>query len=193
TSRQFDAEARYVMGERERPPTSLKQGLKKILSSLDKNGLLTTAGIIEVWDDVVGPEIAGHTFISGLKDGVLIVLVDSPVWSTELNAMAEQLRNKLSQELGQKTVKSLRFTVSRRVGLERAERAVRAQAERGYGGEKVEPTPLSSAELEAVQRSVAGIENESLREAALRATVSDLESKKGQEAHNVSQEPSDGL
>lgn len=163
------------------------------MSSLDKNGLLTTAGIIEVWDEVVGPDIAEHTFISGLKDGVLIVLVDSPVWSSELNAMAEQLKNRLSQELGQETVKSLRFTVSRRVSLERSERAVRAQVERGYGAEKVEPSPLSPSELEAVQRSVARIENESLREAALRATISDLESKKGQEAHNVSQEPSDGL
>lgn len=181
------------MYEREKKTTSLKQGLKKLMSSLDKNGLLTTAGIIEVWDDVVGPEIAGHTFISGLKDGELIVLVDSPVWSTELNAMSEQLKNRLSQELGKETVKSLRFTVSRRVAIERAERLVRVEAERGYGGESVEPTPLSEAELEAIKKSVAGIENEALREAALRATVADLERKKGQEDHNSSQRPSEGL
>lgn len=181
------------MGDRARPTTSLRQGLKKLMSSLDKNGLLTTAGIIEVWDDVVGPEIAGHTFVSKLKDGELVVLVDSPVWSAELNAMAEPLKKRLTQELGQESVKSLRFTVSRRVSLEREERAVRADAESGYGGVKVDPAPLSSAELKAVQRSVAGIENEALREAALRATVSDLERKKGLEALNSSQEPSDGL
>lgn len=181
------------MDDRQRKTTSLKQGLKKLMSSMDKNGLLTTAGIIEVWDDVVGPDIAGHTFVSGLKDGELVVLVDSPVWSTELNAMAEQLKDRLSQELGQKTVKSLRFNVSRRVAIERAERTVRREAERGYGGETVTPTPLSQSELEAIKRSVSGIENEALREAALRATVTDLERKKGQEDHNSSQEPSEGL
>ena len=61
------------------------------------------------------------------------------------------------------------------------------------GGEWVEPRPLTGDETRAVERSVAGIEDEGLREAALRATIRDLEWKKGLEVLNAAEGEPGGL
>lgn len=171
-------------------PTNLGEGLRRLLKQMDKGGHLTTARIIEVWDSLVGPEIAGHTQIQGVRDGQLLVYVDSPVWANELQAMAGQLLERLQIELGENPIRSMRFTVTKSVSRARAEQESVARSERRYGAEHVDPEPLSPEELAAVERSVAGIENEKLRDAALRATIRDLEWKKGQERNNAGHRPS---
>ena len=167
--------------------TSLGGGLKKLMSKLDRGGHITTARVIDVWDSIVGPEIAGHTNIEGIRGSELLVAVDSPVWANELQAMSGQLVVRLQEELGQVSVKTMRFTVARVVSSRRVELAAEADAESRYSGPKIEPIALSADELAAIEKSVAGIENESLRDAALRATVRDLERKKGQESVNASE------
>jgi len=167
--------------------TSLGGGLRKLMSRLDKQGHMTTASVIDVWDALVGPEIAQHTNIEGLRGTELLVAVDSPVWANELQAMAAQLVERLQQELSNTPVKTMRFTVTKFVSQRRVERAAEEDSQGRYSGQKVEPVALSAEELAAVERSVAGIENESLKDAALKATVRDLERKKGQERLNTSE------
>ena len=50
-----------------------------------------------------------------MREGVLVVYVDSNSWATQYTAMAEQYRNSINKELGEELVSSLRFTVSRKV------------------------------------------------------------------------------
>jgi hypothetical protein len=150
-----------------------------MVSRLDRGGKLDEARAFEVWEKIAGHEIGRHTYGTRLADGEFTVSVDSPAWAAELSAMAEQLRVRLNEEAGQNLVKTLRFTVSRRVHEEAERRESQRQASRRYGGVKVTPAPLSRTEREAVERSVAGIPDESLRAAALKATLADLEWKKG--------------
>jgi len=172
--------------------TSLGGGLRKIMARLDKQGHMTTASVIDVWDSIVGPDIAQHTNIEGMRGTELLVAVDSPVWANELQAMAGQLVERLQQEVSNTPVKTMRFTVAKVVSARRVERSAQEDAEGRYSGPKVEPVALSREELAAIERSVAGIENESLRDAALKATVRDLERKKGQERLNASEKAPGG-
>ncbi|MDO8987107.1 MAG: DUF721 domain-containing protein [Coriobacteriia bacterium] len=166
--------------------------MNRLMKKLDRDGRGTTSKVIELWDTIVGPEIARHTNVEGIRLGELQVAVDSPVWANELQAMAGQLRVRLQEQLGEGSIKGLRFTVKQTVSRIHREEALAEEAERRYGGDRVEPEALSPDELEAVERSVKSIDNEPLRDAARRATIRDLEWKKGQEHANRSQRASGG-
>lgn len=171
---------------------SLGSGLQRLIGKLDRGGKVTTAAVLEIWESLVGPEISKHTWVEGLRNGELLVSVDSSTWASELQAMSGQLVRRLQEDLGQTSLKSMRFTVTQKVSTRRAETRATQETGRRYGGEMVQPEPLTPEELRAVERSVALIEGEHLREAALRATIRDLEWKKGQERANAAHTPSGG-
>lgn len=172
--------------------TSLGAGLNKLMKKLDRDGRGTTSKVIEIWDTLVGPEIAKHTNVEGIRAGELHVAVDSPVWANELQAMAGQLLARLREQMGESSIRGLRFTVKKTVSRIHREEIAAKESERRYGGDRVEPEALSPKELEAVECSVGSIENEALRDIALRATIRDLEWKKGQERANRAQRASGG-
>jgi hypothetical protein len=82
----------------------------------------------------------------------------------------------------------MRFIVSRKVADEHKLKSAERDTENFYRADDVEPIPLSARELEQVRSSVGDIPDEELREAVLKATVKDLEWKKGLAAMNGPQE-----
>ncbi len=95
--------------------------------------------------------------------------------------MSEMLRGRVNQALGKPDVRSIRFTVSREVSANRRRGA--QEREETEGRERLVPTvALSETELAQVRQSVSAIPDETLREAAFRATVRHLEWSKGIEA-----------
>ena len=168
------------MARRHGSSTDLSSALGKVVRRLDRasGGGWRNVRATEVWPDVVGPTIAGHTGRLFLRGSELVVYVDSPIWAAELAAMSELLRARLNEALGKEDVRSLRFTVSREVSVEQKRRR-REQRDVEEGEHRVEPRPLSEQELDEVRESVSAIENDALREAAFRATVKHLEWSKG--------------
>lgn len=166
--------------------------MRRYVARIDKGNKLAEAVVAEHWTSVAGPHIAEHTDVRGLRSGELLVAVDSPSWATELSAMAEELRRRVNQEIGKDLVTAIRFTVSQRVEHRAEESRARKASGRRYGGLRVEPKPLSEAERAAVERSVESIRDPGLREAALSATLRDLEWKKGLEDMNAPQGEADG-
>jgi len=59
------------------------------------------------WDEVVGESIAAHAEPTSLRDGVLKVRADSPVWATEIGYLAEEIRTAIERELGPGSITSL--------------------------------------------------------------------------------------
>ncbi len=159
--------------------TTLGDELGRYLRRVDRSGGLARARVAEVWADAVGPEIARHTSGLRMREGELVVDVDSPVWATELSALSTQLARSLNEQLGQELVRSMRFSVSKRVEQERAREAREQESDSFYAEDKVEPQPLSEAEIEQARASAAAIRSPELREAVVRATVKDLEWKRG--------------
>jgi hypothetical protein len=156
-------------------------------------GSYTAARVMLAWDRVAGEGIAKHTTGAHLRDGVLIVYVDNNTWATQYTAMAEQYRTSINKELGEELVSSLRFTVSRKVADAHRLQKAEVELEEFYREDDVPPVPLTSTERAQIESSVADIPDVELREAVLRATVKDMEWKKGLAVRNAAQERPQGV
>ena len=90
--------------------------IKDIISSLLKDPSLpfnpADARIWEVWDEAVGPGIAGHARPSWIRKGLLRVEVSDPIWLQELEFISDDIRERLNETLGGKRIKRLEFRLS---------------------------------------------------------------------------------
>lgn len=161
--------------------TAIGSALNGVLKKLDKGtgGAYRQVSVKQAWASVAGPSVLGHTTGAHIRNRELVVYVDSNVWATELSALSGQYLEALDRELGKGMVSSIRFTVSRKVEQSLRIESIEKEAEEDRAADKVDSVPLSEAELAQVVSSVSAIEDAELREAVLRATVADLEWKKG--------------
>jgi len=60
------------------------------------------ADALSCWDAAVGPQIAKHTRVVQVKDGVLIVAVDHPAWRSELHHRKRQILDILNKKVSEK-------------------------------------------------------------------------------------------
>jgi len=148
---------------------------ENLVRRIDKSGRRHSARAVLAWDDVAGPEITRHTRGFALRDDhELVVLVDSPAWAQQLSLMSSEFITRLNATLGEGSVRSIRFTVSR--NTEPVMPAARS--------EQVTPTEDAAVALDETERAqveyMAGaIKDPELREVAIRVMVKDLEQKKG--------------
>lgn len=151
------------------------------------------AKVARAWKQVTGDRVRSHTVGAHLKDGILVVYVDSPAWATELSALSEGYRTALNQEIGEELVKVMRFSVSRKV-----DESFRRALEENPGLRDTEcvraevSIPLTPAERAIIEKEAASIEDVDLREAVIRARVADSERKKGMRAAKAREEASEG-
>ena len=184
---------------RRRGGSDIGTALQRVVRSMDRSGGsgLLNARVADLWPQAAGPVIAAHTAKAFVRRGELNVYVDSPVWATELSAMSEELRRRLNEALGKEAVRSVRFTVSSAAtrpaqGPEDPSAPGYGPGADGAGVDRVTPVALDEDEIREVEESVAGIGDEALREAAIRATVRQLEWSKGLKAASAPQGPRDG-
>lgn len=151
----------------------------RVIGKADRKGKRHGAGAVLAWREVAGEAIASHTKGFALREkGELVVFVDSAAWANQLALMSSDLIDRLNSVVGQGSVKSIRFTVSRRV----AEEAMWGALTEDEGGptENHEPDPVALDETEARQAAYVAnaVGDPELREVALRVMVRDLELKK---------------
>jgi hypothetical protein len=170
--------------------TSLGPALDGVMRRLDRKsgGAYTSARVLLAWDRVAGEGIAKHTTGAHLREGTLVVYVDNNSWATQYTAMAETYRRSVNAELGEELVSALRFTVSRKVAEAHKIKRAEDELDEFYREDDVAPIALTPLERAQIEASVAEIPDEGLREAVLRATVKDLEWKKGLAHRNAAQE-----
>ncbi len=165
---------------RSRMTQSLDQLAKKMLGRVDKKGKRHAAAAVEVWADVVGIEIAAHTQGFALRDnGELIVYVDSSAWAHQLSLMSTELTECLNRHLNQESVTSLRFTISKKVREGALMKVAEVDTTGFYVLDDTKPIGLDEIEYSQAVKVASIIKDETLKEAALRAMVKDLELKKG--------------
>lgn len=161
--------------------STLDLGLASLIKRMDSKsgGAYTQARIGVLWQEVAGPQVTAHTTGAHLQDETLVIYVDGPAWATELTAMAETYRIALNSELKRNLVKRMRFIVSRKVAVEHQLHKVASQDKAFYTQDVVDSVPLTPIERAQVVSSAECIPDDDLREAAIRATIKDLEWKKG--------------
>lgn len=169
------------MGRRRGRVVRLGDAVLSLAKRADRSGGLLRARAVDVWDEAVGPEIARHTRVTAARSRVLEVHVDSHAWAAQLRLMSEELLDRVNSALGETPVRAIRFTVSRAVEDERTRDAAEERSVRRYGGKKVVPAELTDEEMAEIERSVPEVNDQALREAAIRARARDRQVKKALE------------
>jgi len=174
------------MTKRHGRTTGLGNALDGLVGKLDRKagGAGTQARLVKLWEEVAGPIVLAHTTGVHLRDGTLVVYVDSNARANDMSALSEIYRTKLNSGLGKETVSKVTFTVSRKVTDEMRFSAAEEELEEFYREDDVDPIALSATELAQIKASAASIPDAELREAVIRATITDLEWKKGIAARN---------
>ena len=175
--------------------TRLGDSLQSVVGRLGRKNAAgaISAKVGAAWLAIVGASVQSHTTGAYMKGDILIVYVDSPAWATELSAMSERYRDAINEEIGQELVGSIRFSVSRKVAEQHRIAGESRETDAFYDEDDVPSVPLTPAELAQIVASVSAIEDEELRETVLRATVKDIEWKKGIAARNSREGPRERL
>lgn len=159
----------------------LTAGLRDLVDRLDRKGgeAALQSRIATAWPEIAGPVVTKHTTGAHVRGHELVIYVDNSVWATELQAMSQQYMAAIRERVGKVPVRRIVFTVSRRVAEEYRIQVAEQETADFYVEDKVEPIPLSEVERAQVEASAELIPDAELREAVLRATIADLEWKKG--------------
>ncbi|MEZ4485239.1 MAG: DUF721 domain-containing protein [Syntrophotaleaceae bacterium] len=110
----------------------------------------------QLWDKVVGPQIAARARPSRMRDNTLEVWVDHAVWMQQLQLMKPKILARLNAALGEDLIKDI-YLRRGRPRQDHAPAAIEIPALRW------QKTQLSAAEEEQISRAVAPLTDAELR------------------------------
>lgn len=138
-----------------RKPATAADLVQQLLQQRGMEGKIEEYRTWQIWDEVVGPQIARRARPIRIREGVLEVRVDQPVWMQQLQLLKPRILARLNQALGKELLRDLFL---RRGTIDQAP----TQA-------AVEPPPawlqiqLSAAELAEIESSLASLGDPEVR------------------------------
>jgi predicted nucleic acid-binding Zn ribbon protein len=91
---------------------SANQLMPKLMQRLGLRERLRETEVIDAWSKIVGDFIAAHSTPVALREGILYVRVLQPALHYELEQISKaEIRRKLKQRFGGKTIRDVRFRV----------------------------------------------------------------------------------
>jgi len=82
---------------------------------LDKHGVskqIERHGVIELWPEIVGEQLAEVTRVKGLDDAALFVEVRSSAWLTELSMMKDAFLERVNERLEEAPIERIVFVLA---------------------------------------------------------------------------------
>jgi len=64
---------------------------------------------LNIWDEIVGKNVAKNTQPDRVEHGVIIVKVSSPTWRQELYFQKNEIIQKINNTIGKNVIKDIRF------------------------------------------------------------------------------------
>ncbi len=92
-------------------PVSLAAALDEVRADLGMPALEGLAALVGGWSELVGPEIAAHTRVDGVRAGTVLVLVDHPAWATQLRYLEATIVERARSLLGAAAVTGVRWRI----------------------------------------------------------------------------------
>jgi predicted nucleic acid-binding Zn ribbon protein len=94
-------------------PRPVGESLDRVARSMGLPPASTTARLVRAWPDVVGEAVAAHTRPRWLRDGVLSLTVDDPVWAASLRWLEADLVARVTEVTGPGVVERIVLHVRR--------------------------------------------------------------------------------
>ncbi|MBI4746176.1 MAG: DUF721 domain-containing protein [Deltaproteobacteria bacterium] len=85
----------------------------EILGSLPVKERVKEYGLWKVWDKLAGEAVSRHCQPDRLKDGILFLKVDSPVWMQQLQFLKSLILEKVNGYMKENAVKDVRFQIGK--------------------------------------------------------------------------------
>lgn len=92
-----------------RIPRHIGESIKLLIRDLGFEKKVNEIRVIEVWDTLVGPNIAQVTRVERVESGILYVKVNSMTWRTELLFQKQVILQKIETIVGKDIIKDIRF------------------------------------------------------------------------------------
>jgi predicted nucleic acid-binding Zn ribbon protein len=133
-----------------------------VAQTLQQAGLGSVAWLgrlVQRWEDIVGPQLAGVTRPDRLRSRVLFVTVSDTIWMQQLMFYQSQLLQNIRQVFGDIPVRRLHFVLA----------VASPQPVQPAVAQVPEPLPLTATEEQRMMDDTCGIADPELRESIRRA------------------------
>jgi hypothetical protein len=102
-----------MRARRYKAPERVGTSLQPILDKIDREGAFGIVRLVKAWPEIVGDTIARRTEVMSLKFHTAVVKVSGAMWIQELNLMRAQILSRITDRLGDDSVRELRFVQGR--------------------------------------------------------------------------------
>jgi predicted nucleic acid-binding Zn ribbon protein len=94
---------------KEQMPKSIDLVLDALIAQLGIKQKLDQYGIIPLWPEIVGAQIAKVTDVERIENGVLFIHVTNAPWRSELTFRRKEILTKIQQMMHSDVIKEIRF------------------------------------------------------------------------------------
>ena len=88
---------------------SLKIAIDLMLKKFGIDNAVSQNKALNIWNDVVGKNVAKNTEPDRVEHGVIIVKVSSPTWRQELYFQKNEIIQKINKTIGKNVIRDIRF------------------------------------------------------------------------------------
>ncbi|HLI53066.1 MAG TPA: DUF721 domain-containing protein [Acidimicrobiales bacterium] len=96
----------------EREPRPVADSLERVARRMGAPRPAVASVVFSRWEELVGPDIAGHAKPVSLRDGVLVLAVDHPAWAAQLGYMVGEIGERIAAAAGAGAVNEIRLRVT---------------------------------------------------------------------------------
>lgn len=121
-------------GEDERDPKPLDAAVNRLVDEHGWGQEMAVHGVVARWDQLVGPDVAGHVRPERYAEGVLTVRADSTAWATQVRLLAPTLVRRLNEEIGDGVVTKVTVLGPNAPSWRKGPRSVRGRGPRDTYG-----------------------------------------------------------
>jgi predicted nucleic acid-binding Zn ribbon protein len=93
------------------PPERVGALIGEVLEELGLDAASLGARVLEVWDDVLGPDLAPHCRPEGIRRGTLVARVPDSAWMQRLQLEKPRILSGLRARLGEPVATDLRLRI----------------------------------------------------------------------------------
>jgi predicted nucleic acid-binding Zn ribbon protein len=92
-------------------PVPIGDALARIQSELGLPNTDVLRALTERWSDVVGEEVAAHARLDAVRDGSAAIVVDGPIWASQLRYLEADIVERANALVGAGVVRGIRVRV----------------------------------------------------------------------------------